>query len=698
MQYFLTAWDARAGPFLWILKPITRYFLLCSAALAEFSARGQDLLAPLVVVAQRDQELDQESLANLAGGGDLRNLLQFQPNAQAGGAPGSLFTVRGIGQEGTLAPGNRTNVGLTVLAGDFPRSTNSLWAFGAPSWDMQELSVSYGPSLFSKGPAAPGGELRLEPRAPEFYQEGKLLAEIGGQGTYRSGVTSNTVWIPDRLALRFNLLADGNDGGITNVYDEDDRFAAVDRLLLRSQARWRPAGDDSSVVDALMETTRTRGNPLDLAGMRPDFELFDRKVNLNTSEQVPADHLGLSLSLKTQLDPSWRLEAWSTLQRTNGYQLVDFDSTPFYNWWSRADVDEERANGGFRLHQDGELFSSLIGFYADQADYQVDLYGEGFSSDATGLPFRSLLDETVEMAALYFRGEIQCGGGIRSYGGVRLDTQQRTVRMDSDYPATGKASQQERVSSVEFLPELGIEWSGERIKAGLRISRAYRPAGVAYAFTLGETEPYDAERGWEIQCHGEMEWDATRLSARVFHARVDGQQLPIYVPGGVRFLDQWIINAGATSRSGTEVEWSWQGPGAFQTRVHGGWLSTEFKELDEYGLGRAGTAFPNAPEWNAGFIAAWKPATGWFGESALIWQDSTYAQFGSAETTHLEERLELSARIGYRWRSAECYLFGTNLLDRDFALVRRDYGGTGTRIQGSPSMPRVLGIGFSVHW
>jgi iron complex outermembrane recepter protein len=656
------------------------------------------MLAPLIVEARKDKEFDQESLANLAGGWDLRNLLQFQPNAQSGGAPGSLFTVRGISHEGTLSPGNRTNVGLTVLEGNFPRSTNSMWALGAPSWDMQELAISYGPSLFGKGPAAPGGELRLEPRVPEFFQEGKWLAEIGGQGTYRSGVTFNSVVIPDLLALRFNLLADGNDGGLTNVYNGDERFAAVDRLMLRGQARWRPAGDDTSVVDAMVETSRMRGNPLGLAGMRPNFGLFERKVNLNSPERLPADHLGLSLALETQLDPSRRMEAWSTLQRSEGRQLLDFDSTPIFNWWYRADVDEERANGGLRFHQDGERLSYLVGGYADQADYRIDLYGRGLSTDAAGRPFASLLDETVEMAALYFRGEIQSAAGIRSFGGVRLDGQRRTVRMDSDYPATGKSSQQERVNSLEFLPELGMEWSRERVKAGLRIGRAYRPAGVAYAFTLGETEPYGAERGWEIQGHAAMEWDASRLSARVFHARIDGQQLPVFVPDGIRFLDQWIINAGATSRYGTEVEWSWQGPGAFQTRIHGGWLATEFRDINEYGLGRSGTALPNAPEWNAGIIAAWKPDTGWFGETCLTWQDSTYAQFGAAETTRLEERLELSARIGYRWRSAEAYLFGTNLLDRDFALVRRDFGGTGVRIQGLPSASRTLGVGWSVQW
>jgi hypothetical protein len=88
-----------------------------------------------------------------------------------------------------------------------------------------------------------------------------------------------------------------------------------------------------------------------------------------------------------------------------------------------------------------------------------------------------------------------------------------------------------------------MEWSGERRKTGLRISRAYRPEGVAYALTLGETKPYGAEKGWEIECHGEMEWDDMRFTARVFHTRLDDQQLPVFIPGAIGFLDQWIINA-----------------------------------------------------------------------------------------------------------------------------------------------------------
>lgn len=659
---------------------------------------AQDVLAPLVVSADSRNEPDQEALATLAGGGDLSNLLQIRPNAYAGGVPGSIFSLRGIAQEGTLVAGNRTNPGLTVMSGSFPRSTNSLWALGAPSWDMQDLVVEYGPQLFGRGPATPGGELRLDPVPPEFLNTGKWLGEVGSRGTYRSGTTFNSVWIPERLAMRLNLFADGNDGGVTNVHDHDDRFAATDRAMFRGQWRWRPAGDDTTVLDARIENTRIRGNPLALAGMRPDFDLFERRVDLNSPERVPANHLGASLDLETQLDALHQLEVWITWQDADGYQLADLDSSANFDWWYRTNVVEERLSGGARLRRGDEHSVATLGVYGDSADYGLHFHGRGLSSDAAGEPFSTRVNEAVDMAALFVSGEIELMENFRAVGGLRLDAQRREVGLDANRADQTASSDSEEARSVEWLPEIGVEWRREASKAGLKISRSYRPSGVGYALTLGQAEPYGAERGWEIQCHGETEWRSLRLAARLFYAMIDGQQTPVAQPGGYASLDQWIVNAGSSRRCGGELELGWQGPGAIHAAIHGGLLNTEFQDLEVGGIRRSGMALPNAPEWNAGMIVAWKPQSGWFGEGCLGWQDETYAQFSSPAATRLEPRLELSARIGYRWRRAECYLFGNNLLNRDYALVRRDFSGRGTRIEGAPNLPRVLGTGLMLHW
>jgi outer membrane receptor protein involved in Fe transport len=670
------------------------WLLVISPPLAD----AQEILAPLVVSAEAEDGADQEALTTLVGGGDLSNLLQLMPNAYAGGAPGSIFSLRGLSQEGTLVAGNRTNPGLSVMSGSFARSTNSLWVLGAPSWDMQNLVMEYGPQLFKLAPVAPGGELRLDPRPPEFFNQGRWLAEIGTQGSYRSGTTFNSVWIPDKLAMRLNLFVDGNDGGITNLYDDDDRFAATDRAMIRGQWRWRPAGDDTSVVDARIESTWIRGHPLALAGMRPDFELFERRVALNSPERVPADHLGLSLNLDTQLTPEHRLEAWVAWQDASGYQLADLDSTPLFNWWFRTDVNEERLNAGAQLRRENEQSLFAIGVYADTADYNLFFRGRGFSNDAAGEPFATRVDESVDMAAIFVRGEVEVAEAWWAHGGLRLDAQRREVDMNSKFRERPLIRDDDKVRSVEWLPELGMEWRREATRAGLKLARAYRPAGVGYALTLGQTESYGAERGWEIQAHGETTWRSLLLSGQVFHAKINGQQVPVVQPGGYPALDQWIVNAGSSLRYGGELELAWQGPGAFHAGIHGGWLQTEFRDSVAGGFQNAGMSFPNAPEWSAGVIIAWKPDDGWFGESALTWRDETYAQFDSPVPSRLEDRLELSARIGYRWRQAECYLFGTNLLNRDFALVRRDFTGTGARIEGSPNLPRVIGLGWMIHW
>ena len=675
-----------------------RLAMLVACAMMASPAPGQDLLEPLMVTADQTGPPATDSLAVLSGGGDLAQLLPFQPNAHVGGVPGTAFSLRGVGQEGTLVPGNRTNTGLTVLSGNFTRSTNSLWVLGASNWDMRELAVAPGPALFGKGPATPGGELLMEPCPPEFTNHGRLLGEIGGEGHYRGGGTFNSVLIPDQLAMRLNVLANGDDGGITNVHRDDDRFASTDRTMLRGQWRWRPGGDETSVVDALVETTRLRGNPLGLAGMRPDFELFDRRVDLNTNERVPAEHAGLSLSIDVQPTPGRRTEAWLSLQSAEGYQLADFDSTPDYNWFYRVGIEEDRLGGGARHHLGLGDTSLLLGIFGDTADYHLDLNGRGFSSDAAGLPFTSTVEESVDMAALFVRAETGLTPGTRGFAGVRLDSQKRDVSVQADYPDTGASSQQDDVTSVEWLPELGLEWHRENLRAGIKVARSYRPAGIGHALSLGETSRYGAERGWEIQADAETEWNSLQIAGRLFHARLNGQQVPVIVDGGFSSFDQWILNAGSSTRHGAELEARWQGESHFHAAVNAGWLVTSYDDLDDHGLGQEGTAFPNAPEWNAGAIIAWNPETGWFGESCLRWQEETYAQFGSPDTTHLEARLELSARLGFRWRGGECYLFGTNLLNRDFALVRRDFTGSGRGIQGAPNLPRIIGVGCSVHW
>jgi len=669
---------------------------------ANACSRGQDLLETLFVTASAPADegpvVELDALATLAGGGNLLDALKYEPNVSVSSAPGPVFSLRGLRQDGTPTLGTRSNPSVGVLSGGIPRSTNTMLGFGAPIWDMQALEITLGPVLFGSGPVFQGGELRLEPNVPEFSHEGRFLMEAGQFGYLRGGLTENLVLIPDKLALRLNLASEASDGSVTNVFLDDDKFMSVERHLLRGQLRWRPAGDDSAVFDLLVESEWTRGNSLGLAATLPGGDFFDREVALSTREEVPLDRQAVSLRGRVDLDGGRWIEGEVAWQTMDGYQFGDLDGSPFLDWFYKAAVDEQRLTGGTRLRAEAERLAWTLGVYAEASEYTMNFGGVGLGPVPQGSAFASEMNEEVEMAAIFGQGEYEFSEGLWVMGGLRLDHQARDQTTESVFAGNLIGRDRVKVSSTEWLPELGMEWRGEAAKAGVKVARSYRPAAAASAATLGTSEAYGAERGWEANLYAEKSWADVRAGARVFYAKLNGQQVPYVAPGGFPILDECIGNAGKSTRAGAELELEWKGPGSLLAGVSGGYLFTEFDELVLNGVDRSGQKSPSAPEWSAAVHVGWSPAVGWFGESLLSWSDTSYSQANSPEGTALEKRLLLSARAGYRWRNAELYVFGTNLLDEDFALVRRDYRGVGLAIDGAPNMPRLFGAGLAVHW
>jgi hypothetical protein len=58
----------------------------------------------------------------------------------------------------------------------------------------------------------------------------------------------------------------------------------------------------------------------------------------------------------------------------------------------------------------------------------------------------------------------------------------------------------------------------------------------------------------------------------------------------------------------------------------------------------------------------------------------------------------LSARVGYAWGNASIYLFGSNLLDEDYALLRVDNSALGLPLVGKAAPPCLVGIGCELRW
>lgn len=635
----------------------------------------------------------------LAGGGDLKDILRFEPNVQLGSAPSSIFSLRGNSQEGTAMAGTRSNPAVNVLYGGAPRTTNTLWVLGAPTWDSSVVEVEAGPILFGTGPVSRGGEIRIIPNVPVFTHEGRLLAEMAEYDSFRLGLTENVVLMDEKLALRMNLSSEGTDGSVTNVTRDDDAYNGNRIDFVRGQLRWRPAGNDEAVFDLLVESERARGNSLGFANETGDTDLFDRRNFYNAHEGVPGERDAVVFNGRVELGGGKWIEGELTYQGSEGYQRADLDGGPLLNWFYQLTADEEVFTGGVRFHRETAGMNVMFGVFAESARYLTDFTGVGRLPFPTGSRFSNQLEENLSMLAMFGRLEYEMTRNWWIAGGVRLDYQHREQSSRGTFAGMPVGSGDKfEAEGTEWLPELGIEWRENGSRIGAKITRAYRPPGLAYASTLVTSSPYDAEQGWEGTVFAEKAWDRFRIESRLFYSKLKDQQVSYVAPGGVTLLDQFITNSGESTRGGAEIEMQWRMAGSLVAGLSAGYLYTNYDKLVLNGIDRSDMAFPAAPELTTAVQLGWLPATGVFGETLLTWADTSYSQPQSPEATALEKRLQLSARIGYRWDRAEVYVFGTNLLNEDFALVRQDNTSIGRRIDGQPSMPRTFGAGLSFTW
>ena len=668
-----------------------------SLALAEEPHRFEDM----VVTSRSDPTYGRSEgdfALPLPAGRGYQEVLPLLPNAQQGTPSSTAFTLRGLGQDNVIfLVGTQSNTLVNFSNGGVPQTAASLTCVTPSMWDIEEVLVARGPVLFGRGVNAAGGEIRLEPRAPQFFHEGRATAEVADYGSWRVGLTENVVLVPDKLALRLSAASEGTNNDVTNLYNGDERFAATERETFRSQLRWRPAGNDQAVFDLRADIERGRGNFFGQAFQLPGRDIFDRVVDVNDTASLPSDMYAFVLRGRVELDDGWWVESESSLSRLDGTHFTDFDGSSMLDWFYLYTVDEMRLTESFRFGQEREGFRWLGGIYAESAEYEFTFSGVGLGPVPDGRPFETVTHEDVGIAAVFGHAELELGGDFWLAGGLRLDYQSRDQASTAMLDGTPRGRNRIDASYTEWLPELGIEWRGEDVTAGVKISRAYRPGGAAVAPTLGTSQAYGPERGWELNLFAEQQCEHLRTAARIFYAWMDGQHVPYTAPGGFPIIDSFIANSGKSQRAGAEVEVEWR-KGDFAAGMSAGYLYAEFDELVVNGVNRNGQAFPLSPEWTTALGVAWRPATGWFGEMTVQWADTCYSQIDSTIGTKLEARTLLSARTGYRWEQVEAYVFGTNLLDEDYALSKSDFSAVGQPISGKLGMPCVIGTGVTVVW
>ena len=633
--------------------------------------------------------------------GTYQDLFALVAGAYSGNSTAGTFSLRGLNQDQLFGfSGTSANPLIAVLEDGAPLSTASLRYLPPVVWNLENAEILRGPQSLTHGPNSLGGALLLDTAVPSFSWSGNAVTEVSEFATYRSGIAQDLVLLPDELALRLSYFHQESDGQATNTYRNDDRYGATSRDRFQARLLWYPAGNRDHLLDFSLVHDRAQGSPFATVNANTAGSLFDRETALNTPSSYPVHRTAATLNATFTLPDGHELKSTTALQSFRLAQSFDLDATPTFDWFVDGTTEELRFTEDLTLADREGKYHWLIGSYYEWSHYDVGFSGRGFSIFPSGNPFTNAAEETVEIAALYGRFDWEFAEKWHLTGGSRLHHEERALTATARRGNSPQVHSSGHTAQCDLLPQLGVAWQpDDRSALGITLARGHRGGGISYAPTLGVNQRYDAESSWDTELYTRLAPTAeVTLSGALFHSRMENQQVPVNAPGGFTGVDTFIENAASTQRYGAELEVKWQAHETLTLHSSFAYIHTEFTRLILDDTDRTGQAFPNAPEWLTSLGMNYQHPSGFFCSTLFSWAETTYSSVSSPEKTTLESRELLSARMGYAWGNTSLYLFGSNLLNDEYALLRVDNSASRRPISGKVAPPRLLGIGAEIRW
>lgn len=609
-------------------------------------------------------------------------------------AAGQL-SIRGLNNDNVLGYfGTRSNSIVTNLVNGVPLSTTSSRYFPRILWNTEEVTVLKGGQSTTHGPNALGGIIYYRDIAPTFDHSGSLRTEFGNFNTFRFSLGQN--WTAsEHVAMRFDYHRHSTDGSVENVTLNTHEWAKINRHHYKFQTLWEK---DESSLHFSLEHDISNSNPFGLSRSFNGFSDSDRRTDENTRTFYPSTLWLGTLSFNTQLDNGISLTNHFGVSLLNVDLLLDFDGSAALPWFADVYFDEHHFSNDFYLTGQHAQHKWSLGSYVQHSSYDVGYEGSGLVG--AGIPFESFAEEKVQIAAIYGKYNYTINEKLNLIAGLRINHEEREVKARGNTAFTPPASTSEEHSYTDVLPSLTLAWSpSDTTTTGLKLSRNYRGGGVSYAPSNGINRIYEPEYSNDIELYTRSDLsEKLRLNGAIYYSRLKNMQVPLQVPGGVPTIDTLIQNIGEGRKYGAEIQIRWEPISDVALDWVASYTHTEFLELTLNGIDRKGQAFPNAPEFQTSLGISYLPEHGLFGSIRVSWADSSYSQPQSPTLTALEERTNVSAKIGYKRDQWQIYAYADNLLNDNYALGRTDFTALGLSTVTKMNEPRTYGIGFSTEW
>jgi iron complex outermembrane receptor protein len=681
-----------------VVGPLTVCFLLAlatrpSAALA--AAAPDDSLeeivvtatlrtAPAIEVPASVTVLSQRVLRD-AGQQSLQDVLGLIPNLNWAGDTSRprYFQLRGIGELEQYQGAPNPSVGFLIDDIDF----SGLGTVGT-LYDISRVDVLRGPQATRYGANALAGLIYLRSAEPTATLSGRVDLEGGDYNTKSYGaVLSGPVESLDS-GFRVAVQRYTTDGYYHNLYLNRYDTNRRDELTLRGKWTYSPSERLHVDLTALHIQIDNGYDAYAIDNSRnteSDNPSVDSQHSTGVSLRVhylPGDDVGLTFIatyaktlVKYGFDSDW------------GNPVLWAPVTDLYNYTDLQYRDRATKSVEIRLGSEGQSgFAWLVGAYANQLDESLNDASLGAYDDVVYGSGLSRTDTVINSAyrarngALFGELDGELASNLRWSVGVRGE------RWTADYHGTTTDIIGGTVTPAALNPSNNL-WGGHASLTYkldtdqalyVQAARGYKAGGFNLSQGLLPNQLLfnpESDVNWEIGYKADLLEHRLEVNADVFYLNRRDAQIKTSLQSNPNDPTTFVFYTGNAARGhdyGLETDVNGQVSSAVTLGGSLGLLRTYFEDFVQQGasgstLVSESRELANAPHWQAALNATIRDPRGAFARVDVTGMGSFYFDLPPNSTRSHAYGL-LNAKLGWEQKRWAAYLWGRNLLNKNYAV------------------------------
>jgi iron complex outermembrane recepter protein len=611
-----------------------------------------------------------------AGQQNFEDVLALVPNLNWAGDTSlpRYFQIRGIGELLQYQGAPNPSVGFLIDDIDF-----SGLGMAATLFDVDHIEVLHGPQGTLYGANALAGLIYVRGAEPSDSFGGRAELDAGdyGERSYGAVLTGPVASLDS--AFRLAVQQYTSDGFYHNAYLDRD---TNNRNELTARGKWRYEPDDQWRVD--------------LTVLRVQIDNGYDAWSIDNTRTTESNQPGVDRQYSTGISAraTYTGLGFATLTTIATYADTTVNYSFDGDWgnpilWAPYNDDYTEYQVRHRSTRSLEIrlgdtpdhgLSWLFGVYAFQlrenlSDTSAGTYADPFdaSQNSSSLTVTQSQYHALNSA---FYGQIDGDLGARTRWSVGLRGERRTTHYDDatsnlDSPTVGNV----------FDPENNL-WGGHAsldytIANGQQIyaliSRGYKAGGFNLSQGLAPNQilfgpEYDLN--YEIGHKAQLAGGSLRIDTSLFYmARhseqlLTGEQLVADNPDTFIF---YTGNAKSGYNYGLESSFTWRAAQKLEFGGSLGLLQTLYRGFVQNGIVLPDRALPHAPAWQAALNATWRDPRGPFARLDLSGMGPFFYDLPPNWTRSNGYGL-LNGKVGWQTARYEVYLWGRNLLDKDYTV------------------------------